>query len=520
MLGSHQYPANEWTLLGKFEASPAFGEQKFVLPQKVWARYLKFRFLTHYEDEFYCTLSVIRVFGSTHIESIRQEIEESSKSMERIKSVAGQASIKVNDTTNIEAEATNLVASQIAQTDNTTLPAPAKGTTHQNSGSPKEDDDDGNDVAQDESRGNSTNDMVSKQVIQTELGTEGDNFTFVLRAAQKALEVDRWLCSLRVTRLSTCSENYTMISENLNVGDVSAPRAHLCARFANMSSFVRSTPAGESGANKCGPVYELKVLKASMCPDEYITAAVLARNITVCYRRKKPYEIERSSTMAFSHLVLRNTSAAGGGCFFCAPLGRYFCTQSVESEFGDNVNNVTKDTQPPEHTDLEEDGVVLLNGGLSNVQEGADESDRNLKTIGPSSQSISGGSVESIFKTLTSKVLQLELDQSLLKQYVESVVQTYTKLFRDIQDDLDKSAEERRKLAAQVSELQMQHSELARLREAIAEEQNARIRLEEELQQLRNVSLNAQQVMGDLAIIVCVAVCFSTLSLLSIFRKK
>jgi hypothetical protein len=60
VLGSSTYPVSEWLDLGSYSAEPKLGEQEFELSSPALARYLKFRFLTHFGDEFYCTLSQIR----------------------------------------------------------------------------------------------------------------------------------------------------------------------------------------------------------------------------------------------------------------------------------------------------------------------------------------------------------------------------------------------------------------------------------------------------------------------------
>jgi len=78
VLGSTSYPVSEWMDLGTFSAAPDLGDQSFEITTPSWGRYLKFRFLTHHGDEFYCTLSQIRVHGSTVIENLKKEVERST----------------------------------------------------------------------------------------------------------------------------------------------------------------------------------------------------------------------------------------------------------------------------------------------------------------------------------------------------------------------------------------------------------------------------------------------------------
>ncbi len=60
VLGSTSYPTSDWIELGTFTALPDVGEQSFQIERPSWGRYLKFRFLTHYGNEFYCTLTQIK----------------------------------------------------------------------------------------------------------------------------------------------------------------------------------------------------------------------------------------------------------------------------------------------------------------------------------------------------------------------------------------------------------------------------------------------------------------------------
>jgi hypothetical protein len=76
VLGSQTYPImTEWEDLGTFEAKPWFKENKeqtFELKIPSWARYLKFRFLSHYGDEHYLTVTQIKVHGSTALQGYHE----------------------------------------------------------------------------------------------------------------------------------------------------------------------------------------------------------------------------------------------------------------------------------------------------------------------------------------------------------------------------------------------------------------------------------------------------------------
>lgn len=69
-----RYPkASGWKELGIFEGKNAREIQAFrVENPQIWARYLKIEFLTHYGNEFYCPISLLRVHGSTMMEEFRR----------------------------------------------------------------------------------------------------------------------------------------------------------------------------------------------------------------------------------------------------------------------------------------------------------------------------------------------------------------------------------------------------------------------------------------------------------------
>lgn len=59
-------------VLGEFEAENVRDVQSFNIENPlIWARYLKLEILSHYGDEFYCPISLIRVYGKTMMEEFK-----------------------------------------------------------------------------------------------------------------------------------------------------------------------------------------------------------------------------------------------------------------------------------------------------------------------------------------------------------------------------------------------------------------------------------------------------------------
>ncbi|KAI9099567.1 hypothetical protein K1719_024572 [Acacia pycnantha] len=68
------YPTDAWVKLGNFTASNVKHTQTFVLSEPKWVRYLKLNLLSHYGSEFYCTLSVIEVYGVDAVERMLEDL--------------------------------------------------------------------------------------------------------------------------------------------------------------------------------------------------------------------------------------------------------------------------------------------------------------------------------------------------------------------------------------------------------------------------------------------------------------
>lgn len=69
---SDRYPVkgDKWRELGVFEARNSRDIQPFLVENpQIWAKYLRVEFLTHYGNEYYCPISLLRVHGSRMLDS-------------------------------------------------------------------------------------------------------------------------------------------------------------------------------------------------------------------------------------------------------------------------------------------------------------------------------------------------------------------------------------------------------------------------------------------------------------------
>ncbi|KAF8079864.1 hypothetical protein N665_0996s0018 [Sinapis alba] len=74
ILGTLVYPTDTWVHLGNFTALNMKNEQNFTLADPQWVRYLKLSFLSHYGSEFYCTLSLLQVYGVDAVERMLEDL--------------------------------------------------------------------------------------------------------------------------------------------------------------------------------------------------------------------------------------------------------------------------------------------------------------------------------------------------------------------------------------------------------------------------------------------------------------
>ncbi|XP_004516032.1 SUN domain-containing protein 4-like isoform X2 [Cicer arietinum] len=72
--GSLSFPTDVWVFLGNFTASNVRHAQRFVLKEPKWVRYLKLNLQSHYGSEFYCTLSVVELYGVDAVERMLEDL--------------------------------------------------------------------------------------------------------------------------------------------------------------------------------------------------------------------------------------------------------------------------------------------------------------------------------------------------------------------------------------------------------------------------------------------------------------
>ncbi|KAK3229682.1 hypothetical protein Dsin_001563 [Dipteronia sinensis] len=72
--GSLVYPTDAWVKLDNFTAANVKLAQRYLLEEPKWVRYVKLTLLSHYGSEFYCTLSVLEVYGVDAVERMLEDL--------------------------------------------------------------------------------------------------------------------------------------------------------------------------------------------------------------------------------------------------------------------------------------------------------------------------------------------------------------------------------------------------------------------------------------------------------------
>ncbi|KAL9101334.1 MAG: hypothetical protein Q9163_003402 [Psora crenata] len=145
---SDRYPVklDKWRELGTYEARNSREVQAFLVENPlIWARYLRVEFLTHYGNEYYCPVSLLRVHGTTMMEEFNAEVKNAGvgddlegeeaelEAREHVHGVPGLISAEVLDASpDISLEQTNGVLTTAIEdtTSSTADDAPSSMSMH------------------------------------------------------------------------------------------------------------------------------------------------------------------------------------------------------------------------------------------------------------------------------------------------------------------------------------------------------------------------------------------------------
>ncbi|KAF4120249.1 Sad1 / UNC-like C-terminal [Geosmithia morbida] len=106
---SDRYPVKleRWRDIGTFEARNSRDVQAFLIENpQIWAKYVRIEFLTHYGNEFYCPVSLLRIHGSRMLDSWKdtETIRDEELQIEAEESArAARLEIETRKEANIEA---------------------------------------------------------------------------------------------------------------------------------------------------------------------------------------------------------------------------------------------------------------------------------------------------------------------------------------------------------------------------------------------------------------------------------
>lgn len=106
---SDRYPVklDKWREIGSFEARNSREVQAFLIENPlIWARYLRIEFLTHFGNEYYCPVSLLRVHGTTMMEEFNHDVKGSRHDDD-----------SDNESGNVEEDSVDLVPADVVTAD-------------------------------------------------------------------------------------------------------------------------------------------------------------------------------------------------------------------------------------------------------------------------------------------------------------------------------------------------------------------------------------------------------------------
>ena len=88
LYGSNVYPTEEWVALGRFWADETQQAQYWRLDAGDYAvRYVKLIWETWWKDEYYCTLTQLGVYGRSVLEAFREDLDDSAEVLREVEQV-------------------------------------------------------------------------------------------------------------------------------------------------------------------------------------------------------------------------------------------------------------------------------------------------------------------------------------------------------------------------------------------------------------------------------------------------
>lgn len=116
LLGAATHPTTEWFSLGRFSAVDKNAQQVFPVITSEWVRFVKFRWLSHFGEEYYCTMTYIRVYGRTALEDLRDELIQANSDRDEVR----QSILKTTKQNQQQPQQQNQTAEDASSTTTTT----------------------------------------------------------------------------------------------------------------------------------------------------------------------------------------------------------------------------------------------------------------------------------------------------------------------------------------------------------------------------------------------------------------
>jgi len=565
--GANEYPTTDWTLLGSYGAAAKseIGSQKFEIQNQAWIRFVKLRWLSHYGDEFYCTMTEIRVFGSTDkLLDVHKSMESKDSQTKQLKRNIEGAEIKDSNDEDGEVEAGvedlqqppgDADSGAVTSVSNNSEDMTA-GFEHFNDGAvqapenvsaaPKQEMDAiVIQISEDSRSPRFPNGQLLTALHFSKLnGESGSEFP------EDSIRSFRVLNKLYASNETKCLQDEFPVPR-MNTAEEEAPL--LCANYT-----VVTLPANESVAEVASEdsdplriIDEILVLNADApkdefeevfvwdhCPESYDKIGIFnvskieddeenSSGILFCVH----YGFYRSLKKGIGYLRVKGSKKETSSLSQCVNLAKAeisLCVGFQEEPFVprihyDSSSSVGEDGDSESLTKGTTANVnVTVNGSAPEDQNGMlgsnnSSSPASSPAAGKKKGSASSKtSLETIFESLTDKIMELEIDQSLFKKYLEEANSRYAAAMNGLHGDLEAAEASQ---AATEKKVELLIEQVAELREMLGSSRGAR----RDIEDLKDVVYDIQQrnkgmdaVLADIVLGVFVAL-FATIFVATIF---
>jgi len=418
-------PVSEWDVLGEFEAEQGVSEQQFRIPEKAWVRYIRLRILSYWGSEFYCTLTEVRVYGSTDkFDAIHEDFDRMTDEVERMKESIDKALEK--DEATPEADAVMAPAVDIPQN-------PGVAGTKQDSVNGHE-----STASKEDTQDNATQ-RLSPDSLATSSSQPHASGEAVLDADRASLDTGTVVPGENEGRSTPSTE--ASVGTEL-VSDTGDAEETFKSITGSPNTLVADTHFDGIVVTKVELLADAEKCEDRIARKHHMLPGVL------CLRQKSSLQLAPSgSQKVVTALTLSQGCVAPFESVGFAPgtpkTELCVLTEVYEGNSTKVFETLNVESLPIESGTshcIEMGSVALCSRKIADkdkqfLRERERTKEKEKEKGDQGTKRAAKNSLESIFKSLTDKVMTLEIDQSLLNKYMQNSTSTFKTFIDGIIED-------------------------------------------------------------------------------------